>query len=63
MERRQAEALTDEGGDELWAGAISIGTPAQHFQVQYLLVPYWDLRINDFFLSVVQIDFDSKFLR
>jgi hypothetical protein len=62
MERRQAEALTDEGGDELWAGPISIGTPAQHFQVQYLLVPYRDLRIN-FFLSIFQIDFDSKFLR
>ncbi|KAJ7677580.1 acid protease [Mycena olivaceomarginata] len=32
---RQAETLTDVNGDELWAGTISIGTPAQHFVIDF----------------------------
>ncbi|KAJ7854983.1 acid protease [Mycena olivaceomarginata] len=35
LERRQAETLTDVNGDELWAGTISIGTPAQHFVIDF----------------------------
>lgn len=34
IEKRQKEALTDEQ-DELWAGTISIGTPAQSFLIDF----------------------------
>ncbi|KAI0352025.1 protease [Trametes cingulata] len=33
--KRQAEKLTDEGGDEYWAGTISIGTPAKSFLIDF----------------------------
>ncbi|KAJ3877629.1 putative aspartic protease [Lentinula edodes] len=33
FDKRQTEALIDEGDDELWAGQISIGSPAQNFLV------------------------------
>ncbi|KAJ7666081.1 acid protease [Mycena polygramma] len=35
MEKRQAEALTDENNDVEWAGTISIGTPAQNFLIDF----------------------------
>ncbi|KAI8972259.1 protease [Trametes punicea] len=34
-EKRQAEKLNDEGGDEYWSGPISIGTPAQKFLIDF----------------------------
>ncbi|KAH8923790.1 acid protease [Atractiella rhizophila] len=33
--KRQAEALTDEDSETLWAGTISIGTPAQSFLIDF----------------------------
>ncbi|KAI8972223.1 acid protease [Trametes punicea] len=33
--KRQAEALTDEGGDQYWAGNINIGTPGQTFLIDF----------------------------
>ncbi|KAI0332356.1 acid protease [Cubamyces sp. BRFM 1775] len=33
--KRQAEALTDEGGDQYWAGNIAIGTPGQTFFIDF----------------------------
>ncbi|KAF5391514.1 hypothetical protein D9757_002457 [Collybiopsis confluens] len=35
LNKRQAEALTDEEDDEEWAGTISIGTPAQSFLIDF----------------------------
>ncbi|KAJ7146082.1 acid protease [Mycena epipterygia] len=35
VEKRQAEALTDENNDLEWAGTISIGTPAQNFLTDF----------------------------
>ncbi|KAJ7629992.1 acid protease [Mycena polygramma] len=35
LEKRQAEALTDEGDDTEWAGTISVGTPAQKFLIDF----------------------------
>ncbi|KAH9895126.1 acid protease [Cubamyces lactineus] len=34
-DKRQAEALTDEGGDQYWAGNIAIGTPGQTFLIDF----------------------------
>ncbi|EIW63511.1 acid protease [Trametes versicolor FP-101664 SS1] len=34
-EKRQAEALTDEGGDQYWAGNIQIGTPGKKFYIDF----------------------------
>ncbi|KAI0366743.1 protease [Pilatotrama ljubarskyi] len=34
-QKRQAEKLTDEGGDEYWAGTISIGTPLKNFLIDF----------------------------
>ncbi|KAG8697413.1 Type I transmembrane sorting receptor [Ceratobasidium sp. 395] len=35
LAKRQKEALIDEDQDELWAGTISIGTPAQSFLIDF----------------------------
>ncbi|KAF7342255.1 Acid protease [Mycena venus] len=35
LERRQAEPLTDELDGSVWVGKISIGTPPQHFVVDF----------------------------
>ncbi|KAJ3991145.1 acid protease [Lentinula boryana] len=35
LNKRQAEALTDEDEDEEWAGTVSIGTPGQKFLVDF----------------------------
>jgi cathepsin D len=35
MEKRQSEALAEENSGEDWAGTISIGTPAQHFLIDF----------------------------
>ncbi|KAI0366737.1 protease [Pilatotrama ljubarskyi] len=34
-QKRQAEKLVDEGGDEYWAGTVSIGTPAKSFLIDF----------------------------
>ncbi|OSD06723.1 acid protease [Trametes coccinea BRFM310] len=34
-DKRQAESLTDEGGDQYWAGNIAIGTPGQTFLIDF----------------------------
>ncbi|KAI0769771.1 acid protease [Trametes elegans] len=34
-QRRQAEQLTDENDDEFWGGNITIGTPPQHFFLDF----------------------------
>lgn len=34
-EKRQAEPLTDEGGDQYWAGNIQIGTPGKKFYIDF----------------------------
>ncbi|KAI0359193.1 acid protease [Trametes cingulata] len=34
-EKRQAEKLIDEGGDEYWAGTIGIGTPSKSFLIDF----------------------------
>ncbi|CDO69362.1 hypothetical protein BN946_scf184961.g4 [Trametes cinnabarina] len=33
--KRQSESLTDEGGDQYWAGNIAIGTPGQTFLIDF----------------------------
>ncbi|KAI0661329.1 acid protease [Cubamyces menziesii] len=34
-DKRQAEALTDEGGDQYWAGNIAVGTSGQTFLIDF----------------------------
>ncbi|KAI9068283.1 acid protease [Trametes sanguinea] len=34
-DKRQAESLTDEGGDQYWAGNIAIGTPGKNFLIDF----------------------------
>ncbi|KAL7281781.1 hypothetical protein ACG7TL_005104 [Trametes sanguinea] len=34
-DKRQAEPLTDEAGDQYWAGTIAIGTPRQNFLIDF----------------------------
>jgi cathepsin D len=35
LKKRQAEALTDEQGGSFWQGSISVGTPAQNFNMDF----------------------------
>jgi cathepsin D len=35
LNKRQSESLTDENGDEEWAGSIDIGTPGQKFLIDF----------------------------
>ncbi|KAI0355632.1 acid protease [Trametes cingulata] len=35
LSKRQAEPLSDEGGDQYWAGNIAIGTPGKNFFIDF----------------------------